>query len=60
VTEVAAIFPAHIELVIPATKAWATLTRFSLLAVPAWEIRAKDMSYPFHLTHPDSTSPTPK
>lgn len=40
-TEIAAVYPAHLELLVAATKAWATLTRFSLLAVPVWEIRAK-------------------
>jgi hypothetical protein len=40
-TEIAAVYPAHIELLVAVTKAWATLTRFSLLAVPVWEIRAK-------------------
>ncbi|MGD1072404.1 MAG: hypothetical protein ABSB15_19945 [Bryobacteraceae bacterium] len=42
-TEVAAIYPAQIELLAALTKAWATLTRFSLLAVPVWEIRAKSI-----------------
>jgi hypothetical protein len=40
-TEIAAIYPAHVELLVAATKAWTTLIRFSLLAVPVWEIRAK-------------------
>lgn len=40
-TEVAAIYPAQIDLLAAVTKAWATLARFSLLAVPVWEIRAK-------------------
>jgi hypothetical protein len=40
-TEVAAIYPAQIDLLAAVTKAWSTLVRSSLLAVPVWEIRAK-------------------
>jgi hypothetical protein len=42
-TEVAAIYPAHIELLAAVTKAWETLTQLSLLAVPVWEVRARSI-----------------
>lgn len=39
-TEVA-VYPAHLELLGAVTKAWAALTRHSLLALPIWEISAQ-------------------
>jgi hypothetical protein len=42
-TEVAVLYPAHIELLVAVTKAWAALTRYSLLALPIWEIRARNV-----------------
>jgi len=42
-TEVAVLYPAHLELLVAVTKAWAALTRHSLLAVPIWEIRARNI-----------------
>jgi hypothetical protein len=40
-TEVAVIYPAQVDLLAQVTKAWATLVRVSVLAVPVWEIRTK-------------------
>ncbi|MGO9326452.1 MAG: hypothetical protein ACLP07_18010 [Terracidiphilus sp.] len=40
-TEIAAVYPADIELCAKVTGAWNLLTRGSLIAVPAWELRAK-------------------
>lgn len=45
-TEVAGIYPTQIDLVVQITKAWATLVRFSVLAVAVWEIRAKSLLPP--------------
>jgi hypothetical protein len=42
-TEVAVIYPGHVELLVALSKAWASLTSFSLLTVPVWEIRAKNI-----------------
>jgi hypothetical protein len=42
-TEVAAICPADVDLVVRVMKAWTFLVRSSLLAVPIWEIRAKNV-----------------
>ena len=42
-TEIAAIYSSHIELLVAATKAWTALTRLNLLAVPVWEIGAKNI-----------------
>jgi hypothetical protein len=42
-TEVAVLYPAHVELLVAVTKAWAALTRLSLLALPIWEIRARNI-----------------
>jgi hypothetical protein len=42
-TEVAVLFPSHLELLVAVTKASAALTRHSLLALPLWEIRAKNI-----------------
>jgi hypothetical protein len=42
-TEVAAIYPSHIELLVAATKAWTALTCLSLLARTIWEIRAENI-----------------
>jgi hypothetical protein len=42
-TEVAALYPTDIELHAETAKAWTLLTAGSLIAVPAWEIRAKQV-----------------
>lgn len=42
-TEVAAMYPSRVDLLAELAKAWNTLLRFSLLAVPVWELRARDL-----------------
>jgi hypothetical protein len=42
-TEIAAIYPARLDLQVAVSQAWDTLAGFSLLAVPVWEIRAKSV-----------------
>ncbi len=40
-TEIAALYPSQIELMAEVAEAWTALNRFSLLATPVWEVRAK-------------------
>jgi hypothetical protein len=42
-TEVAAICPAEVDLLAKVTQAWSFLIGFALLALPVWEIRAKEV-----------------
>jgi hypothetical protein len=42
-TEIAAHYPTNVELHATLAKAWTLLTSGSLIAVPAWEIRAKQV-----------------
>ncbi len=42
-TEVAAICPAHVELLAKVTQAWTVFHEYNLLAMGIWEIRAKEV-----------------
>lgn len=42
-SEVAALYPSHVELLAKVTQAWALLQEYNLLAVTIWEMRAKDV-----------------
>jgi hypothetical protein len=42
-TEVAAIYPADIDLIAKVTEAWSFLVHVSLLARTVWEIRTKEI-----------------
>jgi hypothetical protein len=42
-TEVAAHYPGDVELAVKVSEAWTLLLKFNLLAIPVWELRAKDI-----------------